>query len=160
MRNQQGFPSSLSRLVCESQLHWNDLPGRGGPKRLPDFSSRSSEDSLSTWWFTKKCLTDFMPLCLDHCDSWMKGLRKNGGKFTTKSVIAAELQQPRNCGSNPVRDKKFLGAFAKFLKATIIQLLCPITFFPPRKSNHFFDYCGPGQATDDNVAHAHCLLEN
>jgi hypothetical protein len=48
-------------------------------------------------------------------------MRKNGGKIDIKSVTAAELQKPRNCGSNPVRDKKFLGAFAKFLKATIIQ---------------------------------------
>jgi hypothetical protein len=42
------------------------------------------------------------------------------------------------------------------------QVLCPITFF--RKSYVFWGivekYCRAGQATDDNAAHAHCLLDN
>ena len=33
-----------------------------------------------------------------------------------------------------------------------------------RKSGHFYDnvekYCTVGQATDDNMAHAHCMLDN
>jgi hypothetical protein len=41
------------------------------------------------------------------------------------------------------------------------QILCSITFF--RKSCHLWDnvekYCTAGQVTDDNMAHAHCMLE-
>jgi len=36
--------------------------------------------------------------------------------------------------------------------------------FSPRKSCHLYDnvekYCTVGQATDDNMAHAHCMLDN
>jgi hypothetical protein len=119
MRNQQDFPSSSSRLVSDSQLYWNDLAARDGPKCLPDLSSRSSVDSHSTWCFTSKCLTDFIALCLDHCESWLRELRKPEEKLLQTSVLASELQKPKICGSNPRRNKKFLGAFAKFLKANV-----------------------------------------
>jgi len=41
-------------------------------------------------------------------------------------------------------------------------IVCPITVF--RKWCHLWDnvekYCGAGQATDDNTAHAHWMLED
>jgi hypothetical protein len=41
------------------------------------------------------------------------------------------------------------------------QILCSITFF--RKSRRLWDnvekYCKAGQATDDNTAHAHCMMD-
>jgi len=41
-------------------------------------------------------------------------------------------------------------------------ILCSITFF--RKSCPLSDnvdkYCRAGQATDENMAHAHCMLDN
>jgi len=42
------------------------------------------------------------------------------------------------------------------------HILCSITVF--RKSCRLWDnvekYCRAGQATDDNMAHAHCMLDN
>jgi len=41
------------------------------------------------------------------------------------------------------------------------HILCSITFF--RKSRRLWDnmekYCRAGQATDDKMAHAHCMLD-
>ena len=43
-------------------------------------------------------------------------------------------------------------------------IFCPITFFFSRKSCSLWDnvekYCRARQATDDNTAHAHCMLDN
>jgi len=42
------------------------------------------------------------------------------------------------------------------------HILCSIFFFS--KLTRFLDnvekYCGAGQATDDSMAHAHCMLDN
>jgi len=42
------------------------------------------------------------------------------------------------------------------------QIFCSVTF--PPNSCHLLDnvekYCRVGQATDDNMAHAHCMLDN
>jgi len=45
------------------------------------------------------------------------------------------------------------------------HILCSVTFFffSPRKLCRLLDnvekYCRAGQATDDNMAHAHCMLD-
>jgi len=43
------------------------------------------------------------------------------------------------------------------------HILCSITFLK-KNSCHLWDnvekYCRVGQATDDNMAHAHCMLDN
>ena len=42
-------------------------------------------------------------------------------------------------------------------------ILCSVAFFSPRKSCRLRDnmekYCRAGQASDDNMAHAHCVLD-
>ena len=47
----------------------------------------------------------------------------------------------------------------KVIEKIKTHILCSITFF--RKSCRLWDnvekYCRPGQATDDNMAHAHCI---
>jgi hypothetical protein len=43
-----------------------------------------------------------------------------------------------------------------------IHILFSVTPPPPRKSRRFIDvekYCRAGQATDENTAHAHCMLD-
>jgi len=50
----------------------------------------------------------------------------------------------------------------KFVEKIKTHILCSITFF--FKSCRLLDnvekYCRAGQATDDNMAHAHCMLDN
>jgi len=42
------------------------------------------------------------------------------------------------------------------------HILCSITFFrvPCRLWDNVEKYCKAGQATDGNMAHAHCMLDN
>jgi hypothetical protein len=44
-----------------------------------------------------------------------------------------------------------------------MYILCSVTP-PPLKIAQFMsyveEYCGAGQATDDNVAHGHCILDD
>jgi len=51
-----------------------------------------------------------------------------------------------------------------FVEKIKSQVLCSLTFFFFRKSiplwNHVEKYCRAGQATDDNMAHVHCMLDN
>ena len=50
---------------------------------------------------------------------------------------------------------------ARVVENIKIQILCSITFF--RKSRRLWDnvekYCRAGQATDENTAHAHCMMD-
>jgi len=43
------------------------------------------------------------------------------------------------------------------------HILGSVTFFPPRKSSRLCDkveeYCRAGQVTNNNVAHAQCMLD-
>ena len=51
----------------------------------------------------------------------------------------------------------------KFVNEIKTRILCAINFFSPRKSCRLWDnvekYCTAGQPTDDNIAHAHCILK-
>jgi hypothetical protein len=51
----------------------------------------------------------------------------------------------------------------KFVEKIKTHILCSVTFFPPLKSCRLWDnvekYCRAGQATDGNMAHAHCMLD-
>ena len=50
----------------------------------------------------------------------------------------------------------------KVLENIETYILCSVTFF--FKSYHLRDdvekYCRAGQATDENMAHVHCMLDN
>jgi len=50
----------------------------------------------------------------------------------------------------------------KFVETIKTHILCSVTF-PPLKSCRLWDkvekYYRSGQATDDNMAHAHCMLD-
>ena len=52
----------------------------------------------------------------------------------------------------------------KFVQKIKTHILCSITFFFPPESCRLWDnvdiYCTAGHATDDNMAHAHCMLYN
>jgi len=51
----------------------------------------------------------------------------------------------------------------KVIEKIKTRILCSVTFFPPSKIVSFMgkgvNYCRAGQATDDNMAHAHCMLD-
>jgi hypothetical protein len=49
----------------------------------------------------------------------------------------------------------------KSCKKIHTHVLCPITFFLNRAVYELLwkKYCRAGQATDDNMAHAHCMLD-
>jgi hypothetical protein len=51
---------------------------------------------------------------------------------------------------------------AKVVEEITTHIFCPVTFFFKlcRLWNNVEKYCGTGQATDDNVAHAHCVMYN
>ena len=50
----------------------------------------------------------------------------------------------------------------KLVEEIKTHILCSVTFF--KKLCHLCDnvekYCRAGQATDDNMAHVHCMLDN
>jgi hypothetical protein len=51
----------------------------------------------------------------------------------------------------------------KFVDKIKTHTLCPVTFFPPENLGVYEKtrekYCRAGQATDSNMAHAHCMLD-
>jgi len=49
----------------------------------------------------------------------------------------------------------------KFVEKIKTHILCSITFFenPALYETMWKKYCKAGQATDDNMAHAHCMLD-
>jgi len=50
----------------------------------------------------------------------------------------------------------------KYIEKIKTRISCSLLFFPP-KSYHLWDnvenYCTAGKAIDDNMAHAHCMLD-
>jgi len=52
----------------------------------------------------------------------------------------------------------------KVVEETTTHILCSVTFFSPENlvvyEIMWKKYCRAGQATVDNMAHAHCVLDN
>jgi len=152
MRNQQDFSTSLSRLVCESQLQWNDLPGRDGPKCLPDLSSRSSADSL-------KVLKRLHGAVLRPLWQMTGGTEKKRRKSYYKIRICCRVTEAEELWIEPRNRQDVFRRVRKISKSDYYTNSMTNNFFFLRKSYHFFYYCKAGQATDDNIVHVHYMVD-